>query len=109
MKFKGLKSLTVALEYYDRDTARTANQLKYAVNLDNARSVFRFDCPNKECVRGDFDLTEIVAQAVAQHRTEVSGELVCQGWSSRDAIGKTHCPNTLHYKLNLAYGRAKCK
>ena len=56
-KFPRLKSLTVDLTYYDPKGVTRSSQIKYKVNLTNAKSVFRFDCLNNECIRGDFDLS----------------------------------------------------
>jgi hypothetical protein len=97
-----LKSLTASLEYYDSQGVKKGTQLKYAVNIANAKSVFRFNCPNSECIRGDFDLTTILADAVATRQTTVTGELVCRGGT----INRVRCLNVLHYALKLGY-RAK--
>jgi hypothetical protein len=102
-KFRKVKSLTVNLGYYDTDGVTQNSQLKYVVNLDNAKSVFRFKCPNDECIRGDFDLSKELARAVAKHRTTVTGELSCQGWQSKATIDTVHCHNILRYELKLAY------
>jgi hypothetical protein len=101
--FKKLKSLTVNLEYFDSDSTTKSSQVKYSVNLANAKSVFRFNCPNNECVRGDFDLTNELARAVAARRASVSGEVSCQGWRSRTTIDTVRCRNKLRYKLTLTY------
>jgi hypothetical protein len=101
--FKKLKSLTVHLEYFDSDSSTKSSQIKYSVNLANAKSVFRFNCPNTECVRGDFDLTDELARAVAARRASVSGEVSCQGWRSRTTIDTVRCRNKLRYKLSLTY------
>ena len=73
------------------------------VNLANAKSVFRFDCLNNECVRGDFDLSEDLANAIAAHRTSAVGEMCCQGWRSKTTIGTVQCHNILRYTLSLGY------
>jgi hypothetical protein len=101
--FRKLKSLTVGLAYYDPEGVNKTSEVKYTVNLNGAKSVFRFNCPNNECVRGDFDLTEQLADAVRAGRTTVSGEMVCQGWRSRTTIDTVHCHNVLRYKLTLTY------
>ena len=101
--FKKLKSLTVDLAYYDPEGVTKSSQIKYQVNLDNVKSVFRFNCPNNECIRGDFDLSDELADAVAARRTTVSGEMVCQGWRSKTTIDTVHCHNILRYKLSLTY------
>jgi hypothetical protein len=102
-KFRGLKSLTVDLAYYNPEGVTKSSQIKYEVNLANAKSVFRFNCPNSECIRGDFDLTEELAQAVVARRASVSGEKSCKGWRSKTTIDTVHCNNILRYKLSMTY------
>ena len=102
-KFRKLKSLIVKLGYYNPKGLAPNSQLNYVVNLENAKSVFRFRCPNEECIRGDFDLTKELASAVAKKRTTVTGEMSCQGWQNKAAIDTVHCHNILRYELRLAY------
>jgi len=102
-RFAQLKSLTVDLAYYDPSGVNKGSEVKYRVNLDGAKSVFRFNCPNKECVRGDFDLSEELADAIATRQTAVSGERTCEGWRSKTTIDTVHCHNILRYKLALEY------
>ena len=102
-KFRRLKSLTVHLTYYTPDGVGKGSELKYEVNLVNTKSVFRFSCPNDECVQGDFDLSKELANAVEAHRTTVTGEIICQGWLSKAAIDKVRCRNILRFKLALTY------
>ena len=101
--FRNLKSLTVDLAYSDPSGLCRGSRIKYTVNVENAKSVFRFDCPNRDCVAGDFDLSEAVATAVATHQTMVTGEMVCQGWRSKTTIDTRHCQNILRYVLRLGY------
>jgi hypothetical protein len=98
-QFPKLRSLTVTLEYRNAEAQSRRSQLKYTVNLANAKSVFRFACPNSECIRGDFDLSAELAAAVAKRRTKVVGELVCKGTT----IKRSRCGNTLNYTLLLGY------
>ena len=101
--FKKLKSLTVEFEHYDPEGTTKNNRVKYQVNVQNAKSVFRFDCSNNECVGGDFDLTEQIAEAVSARKTVATGEVVCQGWRSRTTINTVRCNNIFRYKLKLGY------
>jgi len=103
-RFAGLKSLTVGLIHVNPESRTASNPIKYEVNLTGAKSVFRFSCPNHECVRGDFDLTQELAAAVAAHRTAAAGELVCPGWRSKTTIDRVRCGNILRYTLRLHYG-----
>ena len=108
-KFHQLKSLTADLDYYSPSDGFSTRRLKYVVNLDNAKSVFRFSCPNDECIRGDFDLTETLSKAVARRRTTITGEISCRGWRSKAGIGTDRCPNSLRYELRLAYSPGKAR
>jgi len=102
-KFHQLKSLTVDLTYFDPEGLSKTSEIKYTVNLANAKSVFRFNCPNNECIRGDYDLSEALTKAVDSRLTMVTGEACCQGWRSKTVIDVVHCHNILRYKLSLAY------
>jgi len=106
-KFPQLKSLRVDLTYFNADGIGQNNEIKYTVNLANAKSVFRFDCPNSECVGGDFDLSQALTTAYTEHRTTVVGEARCQGWRSKSTIGTVRCLNVLRYRLSLAYEPAR--
>ncbi len=101
--FKKLKSLHVEFEHYDPEGATKNNKVNYEVNVQNAKSVFRFDCTNQECIGGDFDLTEPIAEAVAAHKEVAAGEVVCRGWRSRTTINSVRCGNIFRYKLKLGY------
>ena len=103
-KFPELKSLTVDFGYLSSERIRRNSQIKYTVNPGHAKSVFRLDCPNSECVGGDFDLSEALAKAVAARQATVMGELCCQGWLSKTTIDHTHCHNIIRYTLSLEYG-----
>ena len=102
-KFRSLKSLKVDLIYTRSHGTSLGKELKYAVNVAHAKSVFRVDCMNSECVGGDFDLTDTLADAVRARKAMVTGEMCCQGWSSKDTINTLRCDCLLHYKLSLKF------
>ena len=102
-RFPQLKSLTLDLGYFNSEGVTKNSQIKFLPNLDHAKSVFRIDCPNQGCIGGDFDLTDELAKAVAEHRTSVSAQMSCQGWQSKTTIDTVHCHNILRYTLSLAY------
>jgi hypothetical protein len=102
-KFRELKSLTVDLSWHTPGSVGNSSEIKYTVNLSRAKSVFRFDCPNAECVRGDFDLSDELEQAVATRQEIAAGETECQGWLSKTTIDRIHCHHILRYKLSLGY------
>jgi hypothetical protein len=101
--FPQLKSLSLDLGQYDPEGASRVSQLKYSVNLQHARALFRINCANRDCVRGDFDLSDAITRAIAERRVAVSGELCCQGWLSKATIDSVRCHNLLRFKLNLEY------
>jgi hypothetical protein len=101
--FAQMKSLTVDLAYSSADNLTPSHHLKYNVNLAYAKSLFRIDCANQECMEGDFDLSTLVANAVASHQTTVSGQEVCRGWRSKATIDQVLCGHILHYTLTVGY------
>lgn len=102
-KFQTLKALTIDSTHWSADSGTKSGQVNFSVNLQRAKSIVRVQCPNSECVRGDFDLTEVLTTAVAAQRKSVDGELVCRGWRSRTTIDTVPCGNILRYKITLAY------
>lgn len=104
--FRDLKSLTLDLAHYSPGSPTKNSEIKYTVNLANAKSRFRFSCRNEQCIAGDFDLSQALAKAVAAHQTSVTGEVICQGWRSQTAIDQVHCHQILRYKLTAEYGKA---
>jgi hypothetical protein len=102
-RFEQLKSLTVDLAYFSPETRSRSSQVKFTANLVHARSVLRFDCPNPECVEGDFDLSADLANAIASRQTNVAGELVCRGWRSKTTVGTMSCGHVLRYTLTVGY------
>jgi hypothetical protein len=104
-EFPRLKSLKVNVRYLDPDAPDNSHLLNFAVNIQHAKSVLRFQCPNAECIRGDFDLTGELAKAVKRHCATVTGEMPCPGWLSKNTIGTLRCRNVLNYTLQLGYSR----
>jgi len=102
-EFPQLKSLAIDLGHYNPEGVTRNSQIKFTPNLDNAKAVFLVNCPNQGCIGGDFDLTEILADAVANQHTTVSDELCCQGWQSKTTINSIPCHNILRYTLHLEY------
>lgn len=102
-KFPGLKSMTVELGFHDPNRPGRSSQIKYSVNLDNARSVFRIGCQNPKCVRGDFDLSTMLAKAVRGKKTSVNDEIICMGWPNETAIDTVPCGRILRFKLSLGF------
>ena len=102
-KFPQLKSLMFDLAYFDMDGVSKNGELRYRVNVQNAKSVFLFACRCAECVGGDFDLSGAVADAVESLQKVAEGELQCKGWRTRADQEKVPCHNLLRYKVSLSY------
>ena len=102
-RFPQLKSMTVNLLCFNPEGVSKSSEIKYTVNLAHARSVFLVDCPNNECIRGDFDLSAELASAVAAKRETMTGEKCCQGWMSKTTIDSVRCRHILRYTFSLGY------
>ena len=102
-KFPALKALTIDLGYFNALGTSKNSQIRFTPNLDTGKSVVRIDCPNRGCIRGDFDLTDELASAIATQQPSVAGEICCRGWQSKTTIDTVPCHNILRYTLNLTY------
>lgn len=102
-RFPDLKSLAALLAYYGPDGVVRCSELKCTFNLTFAKALFLFDCPNPECIGGNFDLSSELARAVTVRRENVTGEIRCQGWKSKTTMGRIYCDHLLRYTLTLGY------
>ena len=102
-KFPRLKALTVNLAFFDGDGVTKNGELKFKMNLQQAKSVLWFGCRGGECLGGDFDLSGELATAVAGGRRVASGEMRCQGERKKGAREPAPCQAVLRYKMSLDY------
>ncbi|HYG22031.1 MAG TPA: hypothetical protein VEH04_04550 [Verrucomicrobiae bacterium] len=108
-RFPQLKSLNVVLGYFDEQRMSHAGELRYRANVQHAKCVLTFSCPNTSCTGGGFDLSEVLVAAVAKKSKTAQGELRCQGTRTTANKFESPCKHLLHYKLSLAYSPSKGK
>jgi hypothetical protein len=103
-KFPKLKMLSITLDYFDSSGTIRNGGMKYKLNLEHGKSLFCFNCVNADCVGGDYDLSELLAQAIETCRKVVQGEARCQGIRhNKDLQKRAPCQSILRYKLILGY------
>jgi hypothetical protein len=101
--FPQLKSLAAQLSYFAPLGRTPQSEVKCTFNLGYAKALFRFACPNNECVGGNFDLSAALARAVAEQQVTLNGEVRCEGWQSKATIDRVSCHHVLRYQLTLEY------
>jgi len=101
--FPDLKSLSGLLSYFAPAGRSPQSEVKCTFNLAHAKALFRFACPNNECVGGNFDLSLALARSVTERREAITGELRCQGWQSKSTIDQVCCDHVLRYQLVLGF------
>jgi hypothetical protein len=102
-KFPKLKRLNLILQYFDADGITKNADMKCKMNIEHTRSMLVFACPCQECLEGDFDLTEALANAVAKRRKIATGELRCQGTRKRLNLEPGPCHTLLRFEMILDY------
>ena len=102
-KFPRLTKLKVTLEFFDTSGATKQGEVKCKLNVEHAKSALWFACPGVECICGDFDLSEALAEAVGQRSKVVAGQLRCGGTRKRGDREPVRCGTLLRYKFNLNY------
>ena len=102
-KFPRLKGLKVTLEFFDSTGSTKQGEVKCKLNVEHARSELWFSCPGAECICGDFDLSDALAEAVGERRKLVTGETRCGGTRKRGSREPVVCGTLLRYKFNLNY------
>lgn len=102
-KFPKLSSLALDLAYFAPDGLTRTGELRYKVHVKQAKSVISLACPHVTCVAGEFDLSDVVADALAHLRKFIEGEIRCSGSRQRGAEVKEPCGNLLRYKVTIGY------
>lgn len=102
-KFPALKKLAIDIEYFDAGGITRTGAMTCKPNLLHAKSILCFNCTQPECVGGDFDLTNELAQAVSTGQKSVQGEMRCQGTQHKNRKDPGPCQSILRYKLSLSY------
>jgi hypothetical protein len=102
-RFPRLKGLKVMLEFFDSAGTTKQGEMKCKMNVEHAKSALWFACPGVECICGDFDLGEALAQAVKGRRKVAAGELRCQGTRRHGDREPVVCGTVLRYRLGLVY------
>lgn len=101
--FPELRMLVIQLAYFDAEGFTLPGNIKYTVNLRNAKTLFLLSCPNSQCVGGHFDLSAALDQLLKARGLSATGVAICQGWSSQATIDKVICRHQLRYRINLEY------
>lgn len=102
-RYPDLKSLIATLAFFGPDGVTCCSELKCTFNLAFTKELFLFDCPNPECIGGNFDLSSELARAAAQHQESATGESRCQGWKGKATMGQAYCDHLLRYTISLGY------
>jgi hypothetical protein len=103
-KFPKLKALSVTVDYFDATGSTRLGGMKYKLTLDHAKSLFRINCINHDCIGADYDLSTLIAQAIKARRPALEGELRCEGTRRNpDRKQEKTCQCILRYKLALGY------
>jgi hypothetical protein len=103
VKFAELKALTVDFTYLDAAGTSRNRRIKHVINIERARSVLLVECLNPYCIRGDFDLSEVIARAVAVRERRVLGQMRCQGWLDGASVGRVHCHQQISFTITIDY------
>jgi len=102
-RFPTLTALAMELTFHNATTPVFDRELKQIVNLANAKSVLHIQCSNPDCFRGDFNLMDELAKAVADRQRSINGNRPCRGWSTTGMTNQKRCQTVLRYKLTLKY------
>jgi len=102
-KFPSLKSLNVRLYYLAHPGASHTSEVKYAVNVLHAKSIFAFGCQNPECFGGDFDLSDLLASAIHSRKRKTTGEMACVGRKGTKSLEDAPCGRALRFELTMAF------
>ncbi len=100
--FPTVRKIALQLTFTDADQASDMSWREYALTPE-AEYPIKIDCPERECIRGGFDLSSGLQQAVASRQPVGHGDLNCPGWQDRGKAGKQRCLVGLSYRMKIEY------
>ena len=107
-----LKTLTVNLVYYSREIVSWGQGILYRANLETAKSMLHFNCPNSLCKGGGFDLSKDLSIAAAGRLNSIARAVPCAGFCDLENGKTVPCQSKLHFKMILTYktgaGATRC-
>ena len=63
---------------------------------------FVLKCLNRECTSIGFNLQSVISSAIRNHKTEISGEMNCDGQEAPDHPEQS-CDGSLKYTIKIKY------
>ena len=63
---------------------------------------FVLSCLNRECTSIGFNLGSVISSAIHSHKTEVTGEMACEGQEAPDHPEQS-CDGHLKYSIKISY------
>jgi hypothetical protein len=94
--------LTLELTYEDPD-AWSQTHVVTRVREPKHSASFKLACPQRECVRGGHNLTDVIRTLIHNGEHEAAGEMVCMGWQDQERVNHYRCRWILHYKVTVNY------
>ncbi|MBC8549968.1 MAG: hypothetical protein H8D23_09980 [Candidatus Brocadiales bacterium] len=105
--FPDIKEIAFEFKFDDPDGPTISPNYKPSYSsvklLPQNLALFRFECENRECVKGGFYLREEIKDMVQAHKSESSGQLICQGWQDPEREGQHRCLLELSYSVRVVY------
>jgi hypothetical protein len=65
----------------------------------NSYAYFNIECLSYGCLKGGFDLSQVITMMIKSHKDSGEGELVCGG----NNLSYGH--SNIHYKVNIKYNK----
>jgi hypothetical protein len=100
-----VEEIRVDLEFTDPSGFRQPLRQPTRLFTSRERAFFEFECPDRECISGGFNLSSTVRDAVNSRLPDATGQVDCQGWLDRERIRKHRCFLRCKFQINITYKR----
>jgi hypothetical protein len=99
-RYPGVASVKINIELKDPDWHDDPKAKELNFRADQ-KAFFHMQCPYRECVRGGFDFSEGVKEAINSPGNEAAGRILCNGWQDEERINKHRCMLEASYKVTV--------
>jgi len=99
-RFPKVSGIVIHMTYFHK--AENPVLMERTVNIfPTSHAFFNMECMIKGCDNGGFDLTDIIARQIREHKTISRGKMVCQG--KEGDVSTDHA--SIAYQINIRYNK----
>lgn len=102
-RYPQVSSIKIDVHFKDADVWPGDPDPKVLNFAPEQKAFFLMRCPYRECVRGGFDFSSGVQEAINSPSFSSEGRVTCDGWQDEQRINRHRCSLAASYKVSVEH------